>query len=205
MDTLSIARELQALAQTGLHYTEGHYDRERYARIREIAAEILAANSTTPAAEILRWNSAEFGYATPKVDVRGFVMREGRVLLISEAADGGRWTLPGGWADVNESPAESAAREVWEETGYTCRVARLLAVYDREKQGHQPRFPFHAYKLFFHCELTGGAPQTGHETLAVDFFPPDALPELSVSRVTAAQIQRFAAKLATGDVTTDFD
>ena len=112
MNIIHVAREIAALAQTGRHFTDNPYDRERYERLQHIAAGMLAASSNLDAREIHEWNKAEFGYATPKVDVRAFVLREGRVLLVRENSDGGRWTLPGGWADVNQTPSESAAREV---------------------------------------------------------------------------------------------
>ena len=117
MDLIKIAKEMEALAQTGLHYSKDQFDTERYSRLRELSAEILAGSSNLSAVEILNWNKAEFGYTTPKVDVRGFILRENKVLLIREDMDQGRWTLPGGWADVNETPSESVVREVEEESG----------------------------------------------------------------------------------------
>jgi ADP-ribose pyrophosphatase YjhB (NUDIX family) len=205
MDLLALARELQALSQAGLHFTKDPYDTERYERIGRIAAEMLSAQSGLTPEVILEWNRNEFGYPTPKVDVRGVVVDSDRVLLISEAADGGRWALPGGWADVNESPAEAVLREVREETGYRCRVVRLLGVLDREKQRHDPPFPYHVYKLFFHCEVVGGAPQVSRESAAVRYYGLDELPELSVSRVRRSQLERFVSRIASGDPATDFD
>ena len=205
MNWLAIARELQAISQAGLHFTKDSYDAERYERIGQIAADLLSAQSGLEPAAILAWNRSEFGYPTPKVDVRGVVVDAGQVLLVSEAADGGRWALPGGWADVNESPSEAVAREVWEETGLRCRGVRLLGVLDREKQRHDPPFPYHVYKLFFHCEVAAGALQASRESTAVGYYGLDKLPELSVSRVSRAQLERFVAKIARGDLSTDFD
>lgn len=185
------ARELQAIAQIGLTYaTENHFDVERYTRIREIAAEIMAAGGGVKTGAILALWDRERGYATPKVDVRGVVFRDDAILLVREVADGG-WTLPGGWADVNESPGESVVREVREESGYETRPVKLLAVYDRSKHGHTPLFPFHVYKLFIRCELTGGGPTTSRETSAVGFFAEHDLPDLSPSRITPAQVRRM--------------
>ncbi len=191
MNTMEIARELQAIAQTGLHFAENPYDRERYERVGKLAAELLASYSNLAPRTIYDWNAAEFGYATPKVDVRAFVVRAGRVLLIRENADAGKWTLPGGWADVNETPAESVVREVREESGYEVEPRCLLAVLDRERQGHSPPFPYHVYKLFFHCAIVGGAPAASAESSESRFFDRGALPELSTSRVLPAQIERF--------------
>ncbi len=202
---LEAARKLEAIAQTGLHFAQDPYDRERYEQVRAIAAALLSNLSALSAGEILEWRKAEFGYATPKVDVRAFILREGRVLLARENADGGRWTLPGGWADVNETPSESVAREVEEETGYQVRVLRLLAVFDRERQGHTPPFPYHVYKLFFLCEIVGGAAQATGESTESRFFARDELPELSVSRVLPSQLEAFFRMIDTGDLGTRFD
>ena len=116
------AKELQAISQTGDHFTDNLWDRERYKRIGEIAAEILAGHSNLSVHEVLSFNASEFGYATPKVDVRGIVFEESKILLVREIADQGRWTLPGGWADVNETPSEAVVREVREESGVETRV-----------------------------------------------------------------------------------
>jgi ADP-ribose pyrophosphatase YjhB (NUDIX family) len=206
MKQIEAARELSAIAQTGLHFSEDPYNRERYGRIAEIAADLLAKHSDRSPAEILHWSKAEFGYATPKVDVRAYIERKGEVFLIREDNDQGRWTLPGGWADVNASPSENVIREVKEESGYDIEVKRLLAVYDREQQGHEPPLPYHVYKMFFLAEIVGGRPRVSHESSACGFFPLDALPELSTSRVLPGQILEFADRCREGrDMSTTFD
>lgn len=198
------ARRLQAIAQSGLTYAADPYDAERYRQIRGIAAEISASRSGATAGFVEDLFSGEAGYATPKVDVRAFVLNgEGEVLLVREREDG-LWTLPGGWADVGESPGESVEREVEEESGYAVRAVRLLALWDRDKHPHPP-IPFHAYKVFFLCELLGGRPlESSTETSGVGFFAREALPELSLGRVTPGQIWRLAA-LAGHDGPADFD
>lgn len=176
-----IAQRLQAMAQTGLAFTEDRFDRERYEGLRRIAAELVGAP------EMEEGFAAEWGYATPKVDVRAIVLREGRLLLVREAADG-LWCPPGGWADVSETPARNAEREVAEETGLTVRATRLLGAFDRNLHGHPPR-PFHAYKLFFLGESQGGDLRTAHDTLDVGFFDPADLPPLSLDRVVPFEIE----------------
>ena len=155
----------------------------------------MESTSNLSKVDILEWSKSEFGYATPKVDVRAFIVEDGKVLLVRENQDNGRWTLPGGWADVNESPAESVVREVEEESGYVVETKGLLAVLDREKQGHVPLFPYHVYKLFFHCSIIGGSPKANFESSECEFFDVEALPELSVSRVLETQIRRFHRKI----------
>ncbi len=205
MDPLSLARELAAIAQTGAHFAKDRYDHERYQRVGEIAAALMAGCSDVPSQTIFSWSKEEFGYATPKIDVRAFILDADRVLLVREDADGGRWTLPGGWADVNESPSESVVREVQEESGYIVKPLRLLAVFDREKQGHAPPFPYHVYKLFFHCEIVGGSPTRTAESSESAFFAAHELPELSLSRVLPSQILAFFRAIRSGTMETKYD
>ena len=184
------AQRLQAIAQNGLTYARDPFDVERFMQVRQIAAEMLASGSAeTPSETLIELFKKNFGYATPKVDVRAAVFQGGRILLVKERSDE-RWTLPGGWADVGDAPSVAVTREVREESGYEVEVKKLAAVFDRELHGHPP-YPFHSYKHFFVCEVTGGSPKTSLETLAVDFFPEDALPQLSLPRVTPAQIQHM--------------
>ncbi len=139
------------------------------------------------------------------MDVRGTVIEDGRILLVREIENSGRWTIPGGWADVNQSPSESVIREVWEETGLEVRVRKLGAVYDRARQGHPPH-PFNVYRLFFICDVVGGAPKPGLETSEVAFFGEDEIPEdLSAARVLPHQIRRMFEHAREQNLPTDFD
>ncbi|MGA2580220.1 MAG: NUDIX hydrolase [Bryobacteraceae bacterium] len=200
---LDWARRLQAIAQSGLAYSPSQFDLDRYQAVRAIAAEMMAAGSASPMAPIRDLFASQAGQATPKVDVRAAVFREGRILLVEERADGA-WSLPGGWAEVEESPAESTAREVREESGYEVRTVKLLALYDRNRHGHPP-IPFHSYKIVFQCEVIGGAPALSHETSGVDWFAEDALPPLSAMRVTEKQVRRFFEHYRNPHWPTDFD
>jgi ADP-ribose pyrophosphatase YjhB (NUDIX family) len=180
-DLLEISRELKTLADAGLRYSDSPYDLHRYERLHEIASEILQAQHKD-----FRW-PVEFGYATPKVDVRGALIEDGRILLVREASNG-LWTLPGGWADLNHSPAENTAKEMVEESGIEVEVGRLFACLDRDKRGQPPQ-PERVYKLFFLCRRIGGELTPSHETSEVDFFPADALPPLCPYRITREQIE----------------
>jgi ADP-ribose pyrophosphatase YjhB (NUDIX family) len=200
------AREIQALAQTGLAFTRDEYDRARYERFRTLAAQIMAQHTDLEVRDIEVMFTPQTGYATPKVDVRGAVFRDGRILLVRETADGDRWTLPGGWADVNESPAEAVVKEVREEAGLEVRAFKLGAVLDRSRHAHKPIYPFHIWKLFFLCEITGGEPQNGPETSEVAFFAEHDLPaDLSTSRVLPPQLKRMFEHMRQPDLPTDFD
>ena len=210
--TVAWAQKLQAIAQTGLHYNPPPFDRERYEHVGEIAAEMMNATGSADLDTIRALFDAQSGHATPKTDVRGVVFRDGCILLVQEKLDGNRWTLPGGWADIGESAGEAVVREIYEESGYSTRAVKLLALYDRNKHEHPP-YPFHAYKAFFRCELSDAErridpAQTGAsftETGEVGWFAEDALPELSVGRVTQVEIVRFFQHLRQPDLPTDFD
>src|SRR5262249_7447955 len=145
----------------------------------------------------------EDGYATPKIDVRGFVARDDKVLLVRERTDG-RWALPGGWADVNEGPRRAVEKEIEQESGVIARAIKVAAVYDRTAQRHPPAL-HHAWKVFFICEITGGERRTSYETTDVAFFAPDALPELSLGRTTEAQIRRMFEHQQHPEWAADFD
>ena len=199
------ARELQAIAQTGLAFATSAYDRERYTAIRSLAARIMGTHSNIDFVRIERLFTEQTGYATPKVDVRGAVIEDGRILLVREIEDFGRWTIPGGWADVNQSPSESVIRELREEAGLEVTVRKLAAVYDRARQGHPPH-PFNVYRLFFICDVVGGAPKAGLETSEVAFFGEHEIPEdLSTERILPHQIRRMFEHAQDKDLPTDFD
>jgi ADP-ribose pyrophosphatase YjhB (NUDIX family) len=182
-------QRLQAVAQTGDHYAVTEYDRQRYAVVREVAAEMMAAGSGAAPDLIRGLFTAENGYATPRLDVRAAVFRDGRILMVQERSDG-LWTLPGGFADVGDCPSEAAEREVREESGFVVRAARLVALYDRNRHGHTP-FAWHQWKVFFLCELLGGEAAPSVETGAVGFFAEDSLPPLSRGRATGSQIRHM--------------
>jgi ADP-ribose pyrophosphatase YjhB (NUDIX family) len=137
------------------------------------------------------------------VDVRAAVFREGRILLVKESGEVG-WSLPGGWADVGESASDAAARETLEESGYRVKPVRLLAAYDRDRHGH-PAIPYHVYKLVFLCEILDETPSCDVDTDGVRFFGEKELPELSISRVTPAQVSRFFEQHSEPNQPTDFD
>ncbi|MFH1716666.1 MAG: NUDIX hydrolase, partial [Planctomycetota bacterium] len=187
---LEWARQLQALAQNGLTFAQDPFDRERYEQIRHIAAEMLADKAGAEVEDVLELFVREKDYATPKVDVRGAAFRDSKILLVKECSDG-KWSLPGGWADVGESPSQSVEREVWEESGFRVRAGRLAAIFDRSRHPHRPLMHYHIYKLFFICEITGGKATTSSETEEVAFFAEGDLPELSITKILPEQIAKM--------------
>ena len=201
---LDWARRLAAISQSGLTYSDNHYEIERYEAIRDIAAEMMATGGDMEKVRLVELFSREAGYATPKVDVRGAAFRDDMILLVKESVDG-LWTLPGGFADVGDSPSEAVEREVIEESGFEVKTTKLCAVYDRNKHPHKPSFPFHLYKLFFLCEITGGEARTSPETDAVEFFKENEIPPLSQGRVLPQQIKRMYEHYRDPSLPTDFD
>jgi len=189
---LQWSREIQAIAQIGNTYAENEWQRERYDRLLEIAAEIVHGHSELPIGPILDNFRIQPGYSTPKVDVRGAVFRDGHLLMVKERIDGG-WTMPGGWADVGDFPAASAEREVWEESGFRVRASKLIGVYDANRV--EPVEFYHAYKLVFLCDILDGGAKISNETSEVAFFPEDKIPRnFSGERTRSRHIQdAFAA------------
>ncbi|PLR95062.1 NUDIX hydrolase [Bacillus sp. T33-2] len=183
---LEWAKQIQAISQAGLTYSKDIYDIERFQQLRELSVEILAEYTDLKVETITKLFANETGYQTPKVDVRAVVFNQDRILLVQEQLDG-KWSLPGGWADIGLTPSEVAVKEVKEEAGFEVVPLRLLAVLDKKCHPHPPS-PYHVYKMFIQCGIVGGKAETGIETKQVNFFPQNNLPVLSVERNTESQI-----------------
>jgi ADP-ribose pyrophosphatase YjhB (NUDIX family) len=200
---LEWAREIQALAQTGQTYALNDWQRQRYRRLMEISAEIINEHTHLPIEPILEGFVNQPGYATPKVDVRGAVFRHGEILLVREKIDGG-WTMPGGWADVGDSPAQGAEREVWEESGFRVRARKVIGVYDANRA--EPLELYHAVKLVFLCDIISGEARTSDETTAVGFFRQDQIPQpFAGERTRARHIEHAFTAYADAAVPTVFE
>lgn len=200
---LEWAQQIQSIAQKGLSYSKNPFQIEDYKLLRNIAADIVSNYSQVKQSEILDLFLQEVGYPTPKVAVRGAVFQDNQILLVKERSDG-FYALPGGWAEVGETPGEAAVREIFEESGYQTRPIKLLAVYDINKHGYPPH-PHGIYKLFFQCEIIGGSPKSSIETEEVKFFAEDNIPQLSPRRITPVLITKFFEHYRNRDLPTDFD
>ena len=191
---LEWAVELQALAQAGLTYGKDVYDRERYQRIREIAAEMVALKSGISTDLVRGLFCEEAGYQTPKLDTRAAVFQGDKILLVHE--NDGTWCLPGGWCDVNISAAENVVKEVKEEAGLDVTADMVIAVQDRGKH-NRPVYANKICKIFFLCTCHGGEFRENSETTETGYFGLDGLPVLATAKVTEAQIRMcFDAKNA---------
>lgn len=183
---LEWSQRLQSISQAGLTYSTNPYDIERYEMLKELYKEIVSDHTLNDLKKIENLFANENGYLTPKMDVRGVVFRDDKILLVKEKIDG-KWSIPGGWADIGLSPSEVAVKEIQEESGFDTKALRMMGVFDKKYFSH-PVSPYYSYKIFILCEIIGGGPTAGLETSEVGFFELDNLPQLSVGRVTEEQI-----------------
>lgn len=185
---LSLAKRLQSVASTGLHYSQEEFDRERYSEVAAIADRMLSLLGDVPVSRIhdLISDFAQ-GYATPKVDVRGAIIEGDKVLLVREVCDG-LWTLPGGFADVGLSPGENIIKEIWEEATLKVTVNAVYGIRHKAKHDYNPDVR-DFYKIFFLCGNLGESqPKPGPEVSEVGFFGLNDLPPLSIDRVLEKDI-----------------
>lgn len=202
---LKLITEIQALAQSGLAYCQSVYDKERYERLLSISAELACEVSGIEHKKVIAMFSHDTGYATPKVDVRGAVFKDNKILLVQEKTDD-CWSLPGGWADVNYSPAENIVKELKEETGYSCNVVKLISVYDKNKSNQPEQWPY-VYKMFFICNILSGphSKPSVSEIQDIGFFDLNNLPPLSLGRVNKNQIEYCFKHLRQENLPTYFE
>jgi ADP-ribose pyrophosphatase YjhB (NUDIX family) len=180
------AREIHVIGQTGLYYAQNEFDRFRFQRLVEMAAEMISSNIGIPEKQVMAALSAQGGYVTPKVDVRGAVFKDGQILLVKEITDG-LWSLPGGWADVNEAPSKMVEREVKEETGLTVVARKIVGLYEANHD-REPINVFHSYKVLFLCDYLNDELCPSYETPEVNYYPLDNLPPLSTNRTRETYI-----------------
>ncbi|PJG83464.1 NUDIX hydrolase N-terminal domain-containing protein [Caviibacterium pharyngocola] len=200
---LDWAVELQSLAQAGLFYSKDPFDKERFQRVREIAAAILSERSDIPVEKVTALFCNETGFQTPKLDTRAAIFKQDRILLVQE--NDGRWSLPGGWVDVDLSIKENTVKEAKEEAGLDVQAEFVIAILDRDKH-NLPKMAHKVCKTFVYCTALGGEFTENSETLASDYFPLNELPPLSTEKNTESQIRMcFDAHYAAATWETLFD
>lgn len=191
---------LKNIADLGMLYATNEYDRERYAELNAISLELLGKISGYTNEELQICFPLVKDYPTPKVDVRGILLSpDKKILLVKEATDG-RWSLPGGWADIGFTPKEVIIKECKEETGLEVEVKSLLAVFDKRMHAHPPQAAY-VYKMLFYCEALSADFNTGFDIEHAAYFALDELPELSVDRILESQIRLVYDKIEKGDFT----
>lgn len=183
---LDWAVKLQAIAQSGLHYGKDKFDLERYEQIRDIAAEMISYKTEISIDKVKDLFCNEFGYQTPKLDTRAAIFKDNKILLVKES--NGKWSMPGGWVDVDLSVKESAIKEVWEEAGLKVTADKMIAIQDREKH-NLPVYAYKICKVFVQCTVIEGNFRKNIETTDSGYFGLEELPELSEEKNTVAQIK----------------
>lgn len=183
---LNWAIRMQAIAQSGLFYSTNKYDLERFQQIRDLSIEIMGEYTQIEESKIKDLFCSECGYQTPKIDVRAAIIENGRILLVKEQIDG-KWSMPGGWAEVDLSLSENVKKEVKEEAGLEVDVQKLVAVLDVGKTSPIP-MPYGIYRIMTICTRLGGSFAANIETMESGFFELDNLPVLSPGRTTRDQI-----------------
>jgi ADP-ribose pyrophosphatase YjhB (NUDIX family) len=186
---LTWINKIKAISQIGRNYSKNEFDLERYEQLSDIADAMYSRISDEPIDKIKNFFIPDTGYATAKVDLRAGIFENDQILLVREKRDQ-KWAMPGGWADIGETPLQGIAREVFEETGYRVRVHRLISIRDQSLHGYQPRYPVHVYKMFFLCEIIGGGPSENMEIEELSFFPLNSIPELSTGTTLKEDIHR---------------
>ena len=199
---LEWAIELQSLAQAGLTYGKDIFDRERYERIREISAEIMAYKTDIPVQKVKDLFCNETGYQTPKLDTRAAIFQNGKILLVKE--NSGKWSLPGGWVDVNVSVKENAIKEVKEEAGLDVTADKVIAIQDRSKH-NLPVYAYGVCKIFVLCTIIGGAFKENIETTGFAYFSENELPELATEKNNEEQVKMCFEAYRTKNWSTLFD
>ena len=197
-------KRIKAIADTGLLYASNGYEKERYEELSEIAYRLLGQLTHHSLDDLKLVLPMVRDYPTAKVDIRAFVLDDQKkILLVKESADG-KWSLPGGWADVGFSPGEIAQKEVYEETGLEVTTKSLLAVFDKRKHNHPPQ-PHYVYKLVVYCEMKSSVIKKGFDVLDAGFFSIDGLPELSEDRILKSQIELSYRKVMNADFVAHID
>ena len=190
---LEWAKELQFIAQAGLTYTKAPFDKERFERIREIAAEIISIQNRLPLVQVKDLFCNETGFQTPKLDTRAAIFKNDKILLVEE--NDGTWSMPGGWVDVMETVKSNTVKEVKEEAGLDVEAVRVIALHDRNLH-NQPPYAYNVCKVFVLCEVKGGCFHPNIETVGSGYFGLDELPPLSVDKNSYQQIEMcFTARL----------
>ncbi|SDL30236.1 NUDIX hydrolase [Halarsenatibacter silvermanii] len=185
---LSYARRLQTIAQAGLTYSENKYDRERFKEIQKIGAEILREYSSLEKEKAEDLLESEIGYPTPRVDVRAAIFRKGDILMVKEKIND-RWSLPGGWADIEWSLKENLIKEAHEEAGVEINPRRIIGVFDRGTKDEEALSFYGIYKIFVECDFISMDFQENIETSTAKFYGRDDLPNISKERNTEEEIK----------------
>lgn len=190
MDILHKIKQIQSLAEIGVHYSKNEFDLKRYREMADLCISALSEMTGIDETDLKVKITESDGYKTPKVDVRSVVFNDrDQILMVRELVDD-CWSLPGGWADIGYSPSEIAVKESREEAGAEVKAVRLLGILDKKCHDH-PSDLYYIYKIFIECEFIGWVGSDEMETSDYGFFSLDSLPPLSTPRNTHGQISKL--------------
>ncbi len=171
-----IADEMRGMATIGRHFAGNVYEVERAHRMMELAAKVAAlADEGTPEEVAAVFAAEPWHRASPAIGVDAAVFDAGGRILLVRRRDTEQWALPGGLAEIGQTPAEAVLRELWEEAGLRGRVTRLLGVFDGRLWGSRAKV--HLVHFVFAVACDDPEPVPGSEMLDARFFPTDRLPE----------------------------
>ncbi len=177
--------KVQSIAKIGLEFSKDPYALENYHDINELTRKMLEQFMEI-SFERPNYFSRKV-YPTPNVSVRTVIFNEKNEVLMVQEKNDLKYSLPGGWADLYETPKEAAIKECLQEAGAVVKIERLTAIFNRTPFKEPTSVP--EYALIFKGKLVSLSSAHHHETLDVRFFPLDALPPLS-TKVTQAEVMR---------------
>ena len=184
---LAWAKEIQSIAQNGLTYTKDVFDKERFEKLREISAEIMSCYSELPIKTVKNLFCSEEGFQTPKLDTRAVIFEDNKILLVKE--NDGRWSLPGGWVDFDQTIKTNTEKEVKEEAGLDVEAVKILAVHDRNKH-NKPPYAYNVCKVFILCEIEEKMMLNENiETVDRRFFSIEEIPQLAEEKCNVEQVR----------------
>ena len=183
--------KIQSIAKIGLVFSKDPYAITNYQQINDLTLEMMEKLM-----EIEFHKPNYFSrdiYPTPSVSVRAVILDENRdkILMVREA-NSGTYSFPGGWADLYDSPGQTAINESSQEAGADIELTRLVGVLNRTpfKSGvHVPE-----YLIVFEAKLKGKLHAHEYETDDVKWFPLDELPTMS-RKVAKEEIDRIISAI----------
>ena len=185
--------KIQSIAKIGLVFSKDPYALTNYQQINDLTIEMLEKLMEI---EFHRPNyfSRDI-YPTPSVSVRAVILNEERnkCLMVRES-NSGTYSFPGGWADLYDSPGQTAINESSQEAGADIEIIRLVGVLNRTPFKTNVSCP--EYLVVFEAKLKGALHEHEYETDDVAWFPLDQLPPLS-RKVMKEEIDRIIDAIKT--------
>lgn len=178
---------VQAISKIGLKFSKDPYALENYQELNDLSLSMLKDFMKLDFHTPNYFNKD--AYPTPNVSVRVILLNEKDEILYVKEKDGEGFTLPGGWADINQSPVEAAMTECFQEAGATVTIDKLVGVYDFSSQSVGSS----QYCLVFLGKVVGPLLPFGHEILEVKHFHKDFIPSPVSWKLPRPDLKRMIA------------